>query len=442
MLKMKSKNAVILTYGCQMNKHDSEIIAGLLQRTGFSIYTELIDDPDVIILNTCAVRQNAENRILGRIGELKSFKDSNPELLIGISGCVAQEHGSALLDKIKHLDFVVGPADIFRIDEILFELTQDKKKIAMVSGNAGMLTSSTPHIRFNNTQAWVSIISGCDNFCSYCIVPYVRGREKSRLPEDIEIEIKQLISKNYKEINLLGQNVNSYGNDLGDKISFPELLKRISNLPQNFWLRFVTSHPKDLSDELINVMAGSEKICRHLHLPAQSGSTRILTKMNRKYTREHYLGITEKLLKKMPDMALTTDIIIGFPGETESDFEDTLSLMRAVNFSSAFIFKYSRRKGTAAAEFKDELPQKIIEERHKIALNLQVEISEKFNKNYIGRKVKTLVENVSPKDKNCLTGRTEHNKIVIFPGSEKLMGEFCDTQIESSKSWTLFGKMI
>ena len=436
------KKAVILTYGCQMNKHDSEVIAGLLQRSGFSLFTELIDNPDILILNTCAVRQNAENRILGRVGELKSYKDANPDLLIGICGCVAQEHGEKLLDKIKHLDFVVGPADIFRIDEIIFELLSEKKKIAAVSGCKETLTNATPHTRFNDTQAWISIISGCDNFCSYCIVPYVRGREKSRTAEDIETEIKKILSENYKEINLLGQNVNSYGNDTGGNISFPELLRRICAIPQDFWLRFVTSHPKDLSDELINVMTENQKICRHLNLPAQSGSTRILEKMNRKYSRGHYLDIAEKLKKSMPDIALTTDLIIGFPGERDSDFEDTLNLMREVKFSSSFIFKYSRRSGTAASKFKDELPQKIIEERHKIALDLQIEISAEFNKNYIGRKVKTLVENISPKDKNFLSGRTEHNKIVIFQGSENLIGNFCDILIENSKSWTLFGKII
>ncbi|HPN31387.1 MAG TPA: tRNA (N6-isopentenyl adenosine(37)-C2)-methylthiotransferase MiaB [bacterium] len=433
------KNAAILTYGCQMNKHDSEVIAGLLNGIGIKAFDYLIDNPDIIILNTCAVRQNAENRIIGRIGELKRFKDKNPDLIMGICGCVAQEYGKKLLDKIKHLDFAAGPADIHNIADILTEVINKKKRIAAVDSNTRMLNSSTPRIRTSSTQAWISINSGCDNYCSYCIVPYVRGREISRPMEDIIIEAEELIKSGYKEITLLGQNVNSYGNDLKDGTSFPELLKKILAVKGDYWLRFVTSHPKDLSDELIGLIADSKNICKHLHLPFQSGSSRILKLMNRKYTRERYISLVDKLKKHAEGISLTTDVIAGFPGETENDFLETYTLMEYVKFSGAFIFKYSPRKNTEAANFKDKVPQNIIEERHKKLLDLQIKISEEFNGIFNGKTLKVLVENVSPKNPEFLTGRTEHNKIVIFKGDKSLINKFCRVKIDNGKSWTLFG---
>jgi len=437
------KKAVILTYGCQMNKHDSEVIAGLLNEIGFQCYNELIPDPDMILINTCAVRQNAENRALGRLGEMKQYKDRNPELIIGLCGCVAQELGAQLLERAEFLDFVVGPADIHNIAEIAVSAmtTTTKKRTAAVDSQSRNLSAATPHLRRSKTQAWVSIISGCNNYCSYCIVPFVRGPEISREPDDILSEIETLLNAGYKEITLLGQNVNSYGNDLNSKISFPQLLKKILEFKADYWLRFVTSHPKDLSDELISVVAESPNICRHLHLPAQSGSTRILQLMNRKYSREHYLNIVKKLKTAIPEISLTTDIIAGFPGESEKDFWDTYSLLEECQFGSAFIFKYSARQNTKAADFSNQLPQSVIEERHKKLLDLQIAISDTFNRAYKSKILKTLVENVSPKDDKFLTGRTEHNKVTIFQADKSLIGEFCKVKISSVKSWTLFGDL-
>ena len=431
-----------MTYGCQMNKHDSEVIAGLLRTIGYEYYEDLIDNPDLIIINTCAVRQNAENRILGRLGEIKKYKDKNPNIIIGLCGCVAQEHGSKLLDRAPHLDFVMGPSDIHNIVQIILDISSvSNKRIAAVNSEYRKLDAHTPRSRTSSTQGWISIISGCNNFCSYCIVPNVRGREISRLPKDILTEARNLVDSGYKEITLLGQNVNSYGNDLKEKITFPQLLKQIDDIPKYFWIRFVTSHPKDLSDELIEIMANSEKICKHLHLPVQSGSTRILSLMNRKYTAEQYLKLIEKIKCAMPDISITTDVIVGFPGETEEDFEDTFQLLKTIKFSSAFIFKYSRRSGTAAEKLKDsELPQNIIIARHKKLLDLQTEISDEYNKNYIGKELKVLVENISPKDKKYLTGRSEHNKVVIFKGNSELVGTFTNVKINEARSWTLFGE--
>ncbi|MBP7654522.1 tRNA (N6-isopentenyl adenosine(37)-C2)-methylthiotransferase MiaB [Candidatus Dependentiae bacterium] len=436
------KKASILTYGCQMNKHDSEIIAGLLNEIGITSYNNLIENPDIIILNTCAVRQNAENRIIGRIGELKQYKEKNPDLIIGICGCVAQEYGDSLLNRINHLDFVIGPADIHNFANIITEIISKKTRVSAVKSDCRILTSKTPRKRESSTQAWVSIISGCNNYCSYCIVPYVRGKEISRNFNDIIKEIEKLLSDGYKEITLLGQNVNSYGNDLSDGSTFPKLLKKIVSIKGDYWLRFVTSHPKDLSDELIDIIAESNNICRHLHLPAQSGSTKILELMNRRYSRQHYISLIGKLKKYIDGISLTTDIIAGFPGETEADFMETFSLLEYVKFSSAFIFKYSPRKNTESANYKNSIPQKLIEERHKILLDLQIKISEQFNQFFSNKTVKVLTEDVSPKNHEYLTGRTEHNKIVIFKGNKELIGKFCKVKINSWKSWTLFGELI
>jgi tRNA-2-methylthio-N6-dimethylallyladenosine synthase len=436
------KKCVILTFGCQMNKHDSEIIGGILKKIGYSIFNTMIDKPDIILLNTCAVRQNAENKIIGRIGEYKHLKKENPNLILGICGCVAQEHGKNLLKKSPHIDLVIGPADIHNIGGIIKNIEIKKEKIAATNSDHRVLDYNTPHLRNDSIHGWVSIISGCNNFCSYCIVPYTRGREISRKPEDILKEIKELVNSGYKEINLLGQNVNSYGNDLNDEnINFPNLIKKIIQIDGDFWVRFVTSHPKDLSDELINTMKSSDKICHHLHLAVQSGSTKILKAMNRKYTREHYLNRIKKLTDVIPDICLTTDIIVGFPGETEIDFYDTYSLVETVEYDSSFIFKYSVRPGTKAAELNNFVPENIISKRHKKLLDLQIKISEKNNLKFIDQTQKVLVESISPKDKNFLTARNQYNKIVIFKGDKKLIGKFCNVKIKTAQSWTLFAEL-
>jgi len=435
---MKPHKFYIRTYGCQMNVADSELVAGILSDAGYQ-KTNIIDDADIIIFNSCTVRQHAEDRVLGRITAEAKRKKQNPDMLIGLIGCVAQRKGEELLEEIKSLDFVVGTDQYRQLPEIISKCMFRKEHLfADVQNNIENYENIYP-IRNKGVNAFVTIMRGCDNFCSYCIVPYVRGRERSRNHKDILLEIKNVGKEDFKDVTLLGQNVNSY--DDGE-YTFPELLKEASQISTIERLRFVTSHPKDISDKVIEVIAKEPKLCEHLHLPMQSGSNSILKKMNRKYTSEKYLGIIHKLRDAIPNIAITTDVMVGFPGETEEDFLQTYNLMKQIRFDYAFTFKYSPREGTAAASYSEQVPEDVRLERLKKLIELQEQITFEKYQEQIGRTVQVYVEHTSKKSDKELSGRTRDNKIAVFPGDKKLIGTFVDIEIIDATGWTLKGKQI
>ena len=435
---MKHHKFYIRTYGCQMNVADSELVAGILSDAGYQ-KTNIIDDADIIIFNSCTVRQHAEDRVLGRITAEAKRKKQNPDMLIGLIGCVAQRKGEELLEEIKSLDFVVGTDQYRQLPEIISKCMLRKEHLfADVQNNIENYENIYP-IRNKGVNAFVTIMRGCDNFCSYCIVPYVRGRERSRNHKEILLEIKNVGKEDFKDVTLLGQNVNSY--DDGE-YTFPELLKEASQISTIERLRFVTSHPKDISDKVIEVIAKEPKLCEHLHLPMQSGSNSILKKMNRKYTSEKYLGIIHKLRNAIPNIAITTDVMVGFPGETEEDFLQTYNLMKQIRFDYAFTFKYSPREVTAAASYSEQVPEDVRLERLKKLIELQEQITFEKYQEQIGRTVQVYVEHTSKKSDKELSGRTRDNKIAVFPGDKKLIGTFVDIEIIDATGWTLKGKQI
>jgi len=435
---MKPHKFYIRTYGCQMNVADSELVAGILSDAGYK-KAESIDTADIIIFNSCTVRQHAEDRVLGRITAEATRKEQNPNILIGLIGCVAQRKGEELLNEIKSLDFVVGTDQYRHLPEIIFSCMKGKEHLfADVQNNIENYENIYP-VRNKGVNAFVTIMRGCNNFCSYCIVPYVRGRERSRDHKEILFEIEQAGNDGFKDITLLGQNVNSYNDG---KYTFPELLKETARVSSIERLRFVTSHPKDISDEVIKVMAAEPKLCEHLHLPMQSGSDRILEKMNRKYTPQKYLNIIHKLRNAMPNIAITTDVMVGFPGETEDDFIQTYNLMKEIRFDYAFMFKYSPREGTAAAEYPDQIQEEIRLARLQKLIDQQERITYEKYQEQIGRRVQVYVEKTSKKSDKELSGRTRDNKIAVFPSDSKLIGTFVDIEIVDATSWTLKGKQI
>ena len=433
---MKPHKFYIRTYGCQMNVADSELVAGILSDAGYK-KAESIDTADIIIFNSCTVRQHAEDRVLGRITAEATRKEQNPNILIGLIGCVAQRKGEELLNEIKSLDFVVGTDQYRHLPEIIFSCMKGKEHLfADVQNNIENYENIYP-VRNKGVNAFVTIMRGCNNFCSYCIVPYVRGRERSRDHKEILFEIEQAGNDGFKDITLLGQNVNSYNDG---KYTFPELLKETARVSSIERLRFVTSHPKDISDKVIKVMVAESKLCEHLHLPMQSGSDRILEKMNRKYTPQKYLNIIHKLRNAMPNIAITTDVMVGFPGETEDDFIQTYNLMKEIRFDYAFMFKYSPREGTAAAEYPDQIQEEIRLARLQKLIDQQERITYEKYKEQIGRRVQVYVEKTSKKSDKELSGRTRDNKIAVFPGDSKLIGTFVDIEIVDATGWTLKGK--
>lgn len=435
---MKPQKFYIRTYGCQMNVADSELVAGILSDAGYQ-KTNIIDDADIIIFNSCTVRQHAEDRVLGRITAEAKRKKQNPDMLIGLIGCVAQRKGEELLEEIKSLDFVVGTDQYRQLPEIISKcMFRNEHLFADIQNNIENYENIYP-VRNKGVNAFVTIMRGCDNFCSYCIVPYVRGRERSRNHKEILLEIKNVGKEDFKDVTLLGQNVNSY--DDGE-YTFPELLKEASQISTIERLRFVTSHPKDISDKVIEVIAKEPKLCEHLHLPMQSGSNSILKKMNRKYTSEKYLGIIHKLRNAIPNIAITTDVMVGFPGETEEDFLQTYNLMKQIRFDYAFTFKYSPREVTAAASYSEQVPEDVRLERLKKLIELQEQITFEKYQEQIGRTVQVYVEHTSKKSDKELSGRTRDNKIAVFPGDKKLIGTFVDIEIIDATGWTLKGKQI
>jgi tRNA-2-methylthio-N6-dimethylallyladenosine synthase len=431
------------TWGCQMNEEDSEKISGLLKGTGYK-RTNIKDEADIIIFNTCCVRENAEQKVYGHLGSLKALKRKKPNLIIVVTGCMMQQKGmpDKVMKKFPYIDIIAGSYNSYKLPEYIERVKTEGNSIIEVWNKEKGIVEGLPVDRLSAVKAFVTIMYGCNNFCSYCIVPYVRGRERSRKPENIIDEIKDLVSKGYKEITLLGQNVNSYGKGLEPEIDFAELLKRVNKVEGLERIRFMTSHPKDVSDKLISAMAECEKVCEHGHFALQSGSSRILEKMNRKYTREQYLELVKKLRKAMPDIAISTDIIVGFPGETEEDFEDTLSIVKEIEFDSVFTFIYSQREGTPAATHEEQIPEDVKHERFNRLVKVVNDILAKKNKEYEGKIVEVLVEGPSKNDETKLMGRTRTNKLVNFEGNDDIIGTLVRVKITKAQSFSLIGEIV
>ncbi len=444
---MPKKNLALLTYGCQMNKYDSERIAGILQNSGIGL-TDNLETADVIILNTCSIREKAEQKVYSQLGRLAPLKEKNPGLIIGVGGCVAQIQGKRILQRAPQVDLVFGTFNINKLPYLVREIEEKGIKIADVNDGYDIENDDSSAIkREGSVGAWVSIMHGCNNFCTYCIVPYTRGREKSRSAGSILREIRGLAGEGFKEVTLIGQNVNSYGKDGVEGIDFPDLVSMIDNIKGIERIRFITSHPKDLSDKLIKAMAGLPHVCEYLHLPIQAGSDRVLSRMNRGYTSSDYLKKIENIKKSIPEASLSTDIIVGFPGETDDDFDKTKDIIKRVGYDGIYLFKYSPRKETPAAEFSDMAPDDVKQERFEEIMELQDGITLEKNKLYEGRTVEVLIEGKSRKDKEKFTGRTRTNKLVnLAPnqarGQEDLTGRLINVKITKGNLYSLEGILV
>ena len=435
--------ACITTFGCQMNAKDSEKLLGILEQMG---YVEEPDESkaDFVIYNTCTVRENANLRVYGRLGQLNRVKKKNPHMMIGLCGCMMQEPEvvEKLKKSYKFIDLIFGTHNIYKFAELIVTRFESKRMVIDIWKDTDKIVEDLPTDRKYSFKSGVNIMFGCNNFCSYCIVPYVRGRERSRNPKDIVREIEQLVADGVVEVMLLGQNVNSYGKNLDEPMSFAQLLQEIEKIEGLERIRFMTSHPKDLSDELIEVMAHSKKICKHLHLPVQSGSTDILKKMNRRYTKEQYLALVEKIKKAIPDIALTTDIIVGFPGETEEDFQETLDVVRKVRYDSAFTFQYSKRTGTPAAVLENQVPADVVKDRFDRLLKEVQSISAEVCSVYEGTTQRVLVETKNDHDERLVTGRMSNNLLVHFPGDELLIGKLIDVELKECHGFYYMGEQV
>ena len=439
--KGKKKTYHVVTFGCQMNARDSEKLAGILERIGY-VETDT-EDADFVIYNTCTVRENANLRVYGRLGQMKRTKQRHPDMLIALCGCMMQE--PLVVDKIRksyrHVDIIFGTHNIFKLAELIQTRLNTGKMVVDIWKDTNQIVEDLPNERKYSFKTGVNIMFGCNNFCSYCIVPYVRGRERSREPKDIIREIERDVADGVKEVMLLGQNVNSYGKNLENPISFAQLLQEIEKIEGLERIRFMTSHPKDLSDELIAVMGQSKKICRHLHLPLQSGSSRILKLMNRKYTKESYLDLVDRIRKGCPDISLTTDIIVGFPGETEEDFLETMDVVEKVGFDSAFTFIYSKRTGTPAASMENQVPEDVIKDRFDRLLKLVQQKASEASARFTGSVQKVLVEEVNEHDDSMVTGRMSNNLLVHFKGTPDLIGQIVNVHLEECKGFYYIGKL-
>lgn len=438
----ENKTYLLKTYGCQANIADSERISGLLEAMGYREVFEDID-ADLILFNTCAIRENAEDRVFGEVGRVKSLKKSKPDLLLGVCGCMPQEEKTIKTIREKHpeVDLIFGTHNIFRLPEYLFEIENKKKKIIEVYSFEGNIIEDIPIRRDHNKKAWVNITYGCDEFCTYCIVPYTRGKERSRNPEDIIKEVEELAASGYKEVTLLGQNVNSYGKDFDSGYTFANLLDALQKIKIDR-IRFTTSHPKDLDLETIKVMGKRGNIMPHLHLPVQSGSSEVLKKMNRKYTKEEYVNLIKALKTAVPDIAITTDIIVGFPTETEEDFQKTLDLVEEVGFEGAYTFIYSKREGTPAAKYDDVTPDEVKRQRLQTLNKVVNDGFLRGNLRFEGQVVKVLVDGASAKDEEMMSGYSEHNKLVNFKGDKSLVGEIIEVKIDKAYTWHLRGTIV
>jgi tRNA-2-methylthio-N6-dimethylallyladenosine synthase len=431
------------TFGCQMSFNDAELIAGLLDRAGF-VKHDLPEESDLVILNTCSVRESAENRVLGHLGKLKFIKEQHPNLIIALGGCMVQrpEIVAKVQKSYRHVDILFGTHQMDAFPELLWQVLQHKGKAVDIRETNAIPEEGLPKIRGQKHLATVSITYGCNNFCTYCIVPHVRGRERSRNPEDIIAEIRDLVVDGVKEVTLLGQNVNSYGKGLEPNIDFADLLKQVNLVEGIARIRFMSSHPRDVTARLIQVFKESIKVCPQFHLPLQSGSSRILHAMNRGYTKERYLEIAQQIRLAVPKVAFTTDIIVGFPGETDEDFEDTLDVIRKVRFDSAYTFIYSQRSGTPAADMDNQIPYAIKQARIQRLMEIQADISLEINQECEGRDLEVLVEGPSKQDPLMNSGRSEGNKLVHFPAENTSIGELVTVRIEKASSWHLEGKRV
>lgn len=443
-IDFKNKKYCVVTYGCQMNLHESEKISGILSGMGMSAVNEP-ENADVVVFNTCCIRDTAERRALGNIGKMKELKKKNKNLLIVVTGCMTQQNGFAenMKERYQYVDVILGTHNISDLENQIRIRLEKKKRVAAVLDTDGYIDDeTTPVTRTSFPNAWVNINYGCNNFCTYCIVPYVRGRERSRDMKSIISECEKLINDGYKEITLLGQNVNSYGNDVPDEnVNFANLLREVAKIDGKFRIRFMTSHPKDLTEDVVKAIRDNDKICNNIHLPIQAGSNSVLKNMNRRYTREHYLGLIDMIRRYLPDCGITTDIMVGFPYETEEDFLDTMDIVEKVRFSTAFTFIYSVRKGTKAAEMP-QIPYEIKQNRIKRLIARQNEITEEISKDYVGNVYEILVEGMHEKKNGYVVGRTESGRLVSAKGDESMIGEFKNVKITAVKNAQLLGEIL
>ena len=439
----KERFAMVDTYGCQQNEADSEKIRGYLAEMGFG-FTDDEFKADIVICNTCAVREHAEMRVLGNVGALNHTKEQNKEQIICVCGCmVQQEHMAAKVKKSYPIvDIVFGPHDLWRFPELLKQFLEKKKRVFATTKCDGNIAEGIPRRRDGKVKAWLSIMYGCNNFCTYCIVPYVRGRERSRKPEDIVAEAKELVAAGYKDITLLGQNVNSYGRDLETDVDFADLIRMINAIPGEFVIRFMTSHPKDATEKLFKTMAECEKCAHQLHLPVQSGNNRILKVMNRNYTREKYMQQLELARSYMPDLVITTDIIVGFPGETDEEFNDTLSLCEEVRYDAMFTFIYSKRQGTPAAAMDDPYTREEKQVHFDKLMEVSNRISAEKHQSYVGQTFRVLVDGETGKPEYNLSSRTNGGRLVHLKGDPSLVGSFVNVEITAGNTWALYGSII
>lgn len=438
--KVNNRNYTIISYGCQMNIRDSETIAGLLEAAGYQPSPRL-EEAGLVVLNTCSVRHSAENKVFGKLGELKKLKKHHPEMLVALGGCMAQLPEIRANLRKQGVDVVFGTHNIHELPLLIEEAAIGQQAVYRVWDREGEIVESLPVVRKTGLSGFVNIMYGCDNYCSYCIVPYTRGRERSRRPHDIMEEVRQLADQGYVEITLLGQNVNSYGRGLEETVDFADLLEQVNGVGGIKRIRFTTSHPKDMSEKLIGAIAGLEKVCEHVHVPLQAGSNAVLKAMNRSYTREHYWELSQRLRSRIPGVAITTDLIVGFPGESEEDFLDTLDMVRKVRFDAAFTFMYSKRSGTKAAKMEelislDEKRSRLLRLNH-----IQYKIASDLNRAFEGQKVEVLVEGPSKTNSEKLTSRTRTNRIVIFEGPRDLVGRMVQVTITEAKTFSMFGEL-
>ena len=435
--------AMVDTYGCQQNEADSEKLRGYLSEMGYS-FTQDEFQADVIVVNTCAVREHAEMRVLGNVGALNHTKKNKPGQIIAVCGCMVQQEHMAEKIKMSYpvVDLVFGPHELWRFPELLLRVMGSHKRVFATAKDDGAVVEGIPLRRDGTVKAWLSVMYGCNNFCTYCVVPYVRGRERSRKPEDILEEARQLVKEGYKDITLLGQNVNSYGKDLGSGVDFADLLRMVNDIPGDFLIRFMTSHPKDATEKLFRTMAECEKCAHQLHLPVQSGSDRILKLMNRSYNREKYLHQVALAKRYMPDLVLTTDIIVGFPGETDEDFEDTISLCEEVRYDAMFTFIYSKRVGTPAASMPDPYTREQKQKHFDRLTEVSNRISGEKHKEYEGKTLRVLVDGETGRDEYNLSSRTNGGRLVHLKGESSLIGKFIDVKITASNTWALYGEIV
>lgn len=436
------KNACIITYGCQMNFNESAKMTNILKNSGYNMIDNY-EDADLVLINTCTIREGAASKVYSELGRLKELKNEKKDMIIGVTGCLAQEEKENFIKRSPYVDLVLGNQNIAMLPDILDEIYHGKTNIVMVN-NKDVLPKRIDAYFGNDVMASIAITYGCNNYCTFCIVPHVRGRERSVPMDEIVDDVKKYVKQGYKEILFLGQNVNSYGNDFrkDDNITFAKLLEKSANVEGDFWIKYVSPHPKDFNDDVIKAIKENTKISRMLHLPLQSGSSKILKKMKRGYTKEEYIALAKKIKREIPDIALTTDIIVGFPGETEEDFNDTLDVVNEVGFENAFMFMYSKRRNTPASIYEDQIDEETMNRRLQTLMRQQDKIAFEYSQRYIGKTLKVLVEGHSKKNMDMMFGRTSTHKIVLFPKMKYNNEKFVNVEITHTNTWTLYGELV